>query len=197
MRLSGDPPSKLQKAHTMKAAPSLFSLVFCGTLFCAQSSQAQLPPYAPEAEGAAPMAPPTQVSEIDPFLPPPGMVTAPECLLESLGFFGHHGFVYSAQNCFDLASACYKHCYFEDAIALMTHAIAQDPQARFYYLRGMAQMQAGFYHDAIESADGVWRAQAAGLANGLAVVRERFNGPSAVNFRQLLLLRAPQERGDG
>jgi hypothetical protein len=144
------------------------------------------PPYSPVPATRAPIVitPPE-----DPFLPPDGMVTAPDCLIELLGFFGHHPFVYSDSNCFDLASAAYRYCYYEDAIALLSHAIEQYPQAHYYYLRGMAQMKAGLGHDAIASADGVLDAEAAGNYGGLDRVRERFNGPLGVQFRQLLQLR--------
>jgi outer membrane biosynthesis protein TonB len=144
------------------------------------------PPYSPlpATRSATVLTPPA-----DPFLPPDGMVTAPECLIELLGFFGHHPFVYSDSNCFDLASAAYRYGFYEDAIALLSHAIAQYPQAHYYYLRGMAQMQAGLGHDAIASADGVLDAEAVGDFGGLDRVRERFNGPLGVQFRQLLQLR--------
>lgn len=125
----------------------------------------------------------------DPFLPPDGMVTPPECLIDLLGFFGHHPFVYSDSNCFDLASAAYRYGYFLDAIALLSHAIEQYPQADYYYLRGMAQMKAGLGHDAIASADGVLDAIAAGNYGGLDRVSERFNGPLGKQFQELLDLR--------
>src|SRR5690606_31235147 len=145
------------------------------------------PPYSPlpaPPAGAGGVNPPD-----DPFLPPDGMVTPPECLIDLLGFFGHHPFVYSDSNCFDLASAAYRYGYYLDAIALLSHAIEQYPQAHYYYLRGMAQMKAGLPHDAITSADGVLDAIAAGNYCGLDIVSGRFNGPLGKQFQELLDLR--------
>lgn len=156
-------------------------------------------PYSPMPGGAPGLATPDSPLEmqsaIDPFLPPSGMTTAPYCLIEAMGFYGHHPFVYSASNCFDLASACYKYGYYEDAIALLSHAIEQEPMAHYYYLRGMSQMKAGQAYEAMASADGVWDALSAGRAGGLARVRERFNGPVAWQFRQLIDMRGPAVDG--
>jgi tetratricopeptide (TPR) repeat protein len=159
------------------------------------------PPAQPPADPQPPVQPPYSpqpvrpgvVTEIvppeDPFLPPDGMATPPDCLIDLLGFYGHHPFVYSDRNCFDLASAAYRYGYFLDAIALLSHAIEQYPQAHYYYLRGMAQMKAGLAHDAIASADGVLDAIAAGNYGGLDKVSERFNGPLGKQFQELLDLR--------
>lgn len=159
----------------------------------AESNPFAAPPVEPAPDTATPAqpapSPGQQAVASDPFLPPPGMVTPPETLICTLGFFGHHPFVYSADNCFDLASAAYKCGYYEDAIALLSHAIEQEPQARYYYLRGMAQLQAGLASDAIASADGVLDAEAAGNFGGLDRIRERFNGPLGEQFRELLELR--------
>lgn len=145
---------------------------------------AQLPySPAPAGEGSVPTPP------SDPFQPPPGLVTPPEILIPSVGFYGHFPFVYSPSNCFDLAMACYHDCFYLDAIALLSHAIEQDPQPHYYYLRGMAEMQVGLAEHAIVSADGVLAALDEGRYGGLDPVRERFNGPKAVQFRELLVLR--------
>jgi hypothetical protein len=145
------------------------------------------PPYSPQPP--RPLATTQIVPPEDPFLPPAGMATPPECLIDLLGFYGHHPFVYSDRNCFDLASAAYRYGYFLDAIALLSHAIDQYPQAHYYYLRGMAQMKAGLAHDAIASADGVLDAIAAGNYGGLDIISERFNGPLGKQFQELLDLR--------
>jgi hypothetical protein len=152
-------------------------------------------PYSPSP--APPADPPVVVRDlIDPFAPPVGLYTPPEILIPRMGFYGHWPFVYSPSNCFDLAVASYKYHHYLDTIALLTHAIEQDPQPHYYYLRGLAQLHACLPHDAIASADGVLQTLNEGRFGGLNVVRERFNGPLAVQFRELLKLREavpPQE----
>ena len=201
-----DAPAAEQKSDAAQAAPAAPAPNDDANPFDSQTPPApqtapvpRTPAIDPAPYSASPnttpVAPAGPRVEIDPFLPPAGMTMSPECLIEAMGFYGHRPFVYSASNCFDLASACYKYGYYEDAIALLSHAIEQEPTARYYYLRGMSQMKAGLSYDAAESADGVWTAQSAGHTAGLDRVRERFNGPLAVQFRELLKLRQPTTDG--
>jgi hypothetical protein len=114
---------------------------------------------------------------LDLFHPPFGLVTPPECLLARQGVFRPNCYLYNAANCFDLARDCYRAGQFHDAIALLDHAIRQNPQACYFYLKAMSQFQLGWCHEAVESVQHMIAAQHAHRDLGLSATMERFNGP--------------------
>jgi len=126
----------------------------------------------------------------NPFEPPEGMATPMESLLCMSGQGAVKCFVFSPTNCFSLASWCYRRGFYQDAIALLNKAIEQDPQPEYFYLRGMSEMQIGACDASADSAVGVVDTLARGGGAGLDRIGERFNGPVAIQMRELIKLAA-------
>jgi hypothetical protein len=125
-------------------------------------------------------APPFDVFKI-----PAGLVTAPERLLTMFGR-SKECFPYTANNCFQLAQECYRSGKVEDAIALLNHAVLQDQQSVYYYLKAMAELRAGRREESLASVRAVLDAEAAGRVGGLDVAKERYNGPVRTEIDELL-----------
>ncbi|QDT36726.1 outer membrane protein assembly factor BamD [Stratiformator vulcanicus] len=170
------------------------SMLFAGFTFalCAASALAQPPAYeAPSQPLAADTsAEPSYTGGINPFTPPDGMATPIDSLLCRTGQGAVKCFVFSPRNCFDLAAACYRRGLYQDAIALLDRALQYGPNAGYFYLRGMAEMQIGECDAAGESAQGVAQSLRAGNIGGLDRIGERFNGPVAIQMRALIELSA-------
>jgi hypothetical protein len=124
----------------------------------------------------------------DPFQPPPGLATPAEHLLAMEGYCHPNCFPYTRANCFDLARTCYRACLYHDAIALLDHAIRQEPQACYYYLKAMSQLQLGRCQEAEASVRAMVAAQAAGRDAGLKETMVRFNGPLRARLDDLTKL---------
>lgn len=122
----------------------------------------------------------------DPLVPPVGLTMSPEELLCTTGYFGTNLFVYSTSNCVDVAVKCYALGYFKDARVLLSHAIAQQQDARFYYFRGTIEMLTGYPEDAKMSAIGFIVTTPQPPNFGAPYVYERINGPAAIQFRDLI-----------
>jgi hypothetical protein len=121
---------------------------------------------------------------VDPLVPPVGLTLPAELLLRLTGYGGSRLFVYSASNCFDVAIKCYAIGRFDDARVLLSHALAQREDARYYYVRGTIEMLTGYPDDAHMSALG-FNARPEPLPFAAGYVYERINGPPAIQFRHL------------
>jgi hypothetical protein len=127
----------------------------------------------------------------DPFQPPPGLATPAETLLAMQGYCHPNCYAYTRANCFDLARTCYRAGLYYDAIALLDQAIRQEPQACYYYLKAMSQLQLGRCQEAQTSVREMIAAQAAGRDAGLKETMVRFNGPLRARLDDLAKLINP------
>jgi hypothetical protein len=121
---------------------------------------------------------------VDPLVPPVGLTLPADVLLAITGYGGSRLFVYSPANCFDVAVKCYGIGRLEDARVLLSHALAQRQDPRYYYVRGTIEMLAGYPEDARMSALG-FNAHTAPLTVAAGYIYERVNGPPAIQFRHL------------
>jgi len=121
----------------------------------------------------------------DVFQPPSGLATPAEQLLSMRGWCQPRCFAFTPANCLDLAGYCYRMGLYQDAIGLLEHAVRYDPQASYFYLKAMAELQTGRCRDAISSVQQMAAAQAAGRADGLGPIMERYNGPLRVQLDEL------------
>lgn len=121
----------------------------------------------------------------DPLLPPRGLTMPPRRLLDSTGYYGTRLFVYSPENCFQLAVKCYELGFYQDAIVLLTHALAQQKMAKYYYVRGTIELSLGRAEAAKVSARGYIETSRTPANNTPTLIYERVNGPSAIQFRDL------------
>jgi hypothetical protein len=131
------------------------------------------------------------VAAFDPFQPPSGLATPADQLLAMRGWCQPKCFVFSPQNCLDLAGYCYRMGLYQDAIALLEHAALQDAQASYFYLKAMAELQIGRCHHALSSVQKMAGAQAAGRSDGLGPIMQRYNGPMRVQLDELYKVANP------
>jgi hypothetical protein len=123
---------------------------------------------------------------LDVFQPPPGLVTPVHQLLAMRGCWAANCFPFTPANCFDLAGDCYRWGLYYDAVALLDHALFQDRQASYYYLKAMSELQLGRCPEAMASVREMVAARAAGRNEGLSVVMERYNGPLRARIDDLV-----------
>lgn len=128
----------------------------------------------------------TRPIRYDPLVPPQGLSMPAGCLLNVTGYFGPRLFVYSPSNCFDVALKCYQLGLYQDAIVLLSHALAQTQDAKCYYLRGVIEMWTGRAEDAKMSALGIMANRSNPATSGPNYVYERVNGPAVIQFRDLI-----------
>lgn len=121
---------------------------------------------------------------VDPLTPPEGLSLPPETLLAITGYGGTRLFVYTPSNCLDVAMKCYALSRFDDARVILSHALAQRQDPRFYYFRGAIEMLTGHPQDARMSALGYNASAVRSVVPGLFY--ERVNGPPAIQFRALV-----------
>jgi hypothetical protein len=131
---------------------------------------------------------PAGAASYDVFQPPEGLTVPVDCLLAMRGLCGCCGrscFPFTPSNCFELAKDCYRRCMFDDALALLKHAVKHDRQASYYYLKAMTEMHLGRCQDALSSVREMLAAQADGLNDGLAPTMEGYNGPLRAQIDEL------------
>ena len=128
----------------------------------------------------------TRVFKVDPLVPPAGLTMPAERLLALTGYSGTRLFVYSPPNCFNVAVKCWQIGLFDDARVLLSHALAQSLDPRFYYFRGTIEMLTGHPHDATMSALGFIATAPLPISGYVDYVYERINGPPAIQFRDLV-----------
>lgn len=129
---------------------------------------------------------PPPPGKFDILVPPRGLTMDATQLLQCTGFYGTKLFVYSADQCYQMAYKCYRIGLYQDSLVLLSHAISQDEQTRFYFLKGTIEMLVGDRLAAHKSAEGYIQAQARdsfGFSSGFVA---RVNTPSAVQFRELV-----------
>jgi hypothetical protein len=136
------------------------------------------------------LRPRDEVPPPDLFQPPPGLVTPANQLLAMRGCWAPNCFPFTAANSFDLAGDCYRMGLYYDAIALLDHALGQNRQASYYYLKAMSELHVGRCPEAVASVRQMVAAQTAGRNEGLSVVMERYNGPLRARIDDFVKLTA-------
>jgi hypothetical protein len=127
----------------------------------------------------------------DPLVAPIGLSMPAEQLLCCVGFCGSKLFVYTPGQCFEVAMKCYYHGFYNDALVFLSHAIAQQQDARYYYFRGTIEMLLGRANDAKMSAIGYLMSPPVPVMGPYRQFYERVNGPPAIQFRALAAAYTP------
>jgi hypothetical protein len=125
------------------------------------------------------------LTRVDPLTPPSGLTIPADRLRRICGYYGSALFNYSAADSYELAFKCYQLGLLDDAMVLLSHAIAQQENPKFYLLRGTIEMASGRPDDAEISARG-FVATMPRTAMGGTYAIERINGPANVQFRHLV-----------
>ena len=121
----------------------------------------------------------------DPLRSPAGLLRPAGHVLCDTGYMGSNLFVYSPDNCFDVAFKCYRLSLYDDGLVFLSHAIAQTQDPRYYFLRGTIEMLTGRSEDAKMSALGFLATSGGTSKIAPSYVYERINGPATVQFRDL------------
>jgi hypothetical protein len=120
------------------------------------------------------------------FSYPDGLSMSAERLFERLGQCPTHCLPMTSETTFDLAYACFIRGMYDDAIALASHGLKLRGDARLYLLKGVCEMHVGRCSEAEETAEQYLNAVNGRNTIGLAIARERVNGPMRVRFEQIL-----------
>jgi hypothetical protein len=151
-------------------------------------------PVEPPPETYAPPAPPAEnppppnATAID-WCVPPANLTMPEGeLLNALGYYPRHCFIYSQQNCFELALACYRRCMFADAVAIANHGLRHGHHSPLLLIRSAAQIAAGDCGGAQDAAKQIFTEKDYVNSRSYNNALERISGPDVVRVRELIQL---------
>jgi hypothetical protein len=87
---------------------------------------------------------------------------------------------------YDLAFACFIRGMYNDAIAFADHGLKLRDDARLELIKGVSQLHVGQCPAAEVTAEKYLNAIDNKNTIGLAVARERVNGPMRVRFEQIL-----------
>lgn len=125
------------------------------------------------------------LTRVDPLTPPAGLTMPANRLRRICGYYGSALYNYSAADSYELAFKCYQLGLFDDAMVLLSHAIAQQENSKFYLLRGTIEMASGLAESAKISARGFGVTAPRTTLGGTYAI-ERINGPANVQFRHLV-----------
>ena len=123
----------------------------------------------------------------DPFEEPEGMLTPSAELLQALGYSGcccgDKCFPFTAEMSYEVAIKAYQHGYFQDAKALVKHALKSTTRPEYLYLESLAELALGECHDALQAAR---RVKTMRETSALKYLKERLSGPRVSKLQTLL-----------
>jgi hypothetical protein len=120
------------------------------------------------------------------FSCPSGLSMPADRLIARLGYFPVNCVPMTPDTTYDLGFACYIRGMYDDAIAFANHGLTLRDDARLHLLKAVCQMSVGRCVEAEETVDKYLNAVASTNTVGLAVARERINGPMRVRVEQIV-----------
>jgi len=120
------------------------------------------------------------------FSYPAGLSMSANRLFGRLGNYPAYCVPMTSDTTYDLAFACFIRGMYSDAIVLANHGLKLRDDARLELIKGVSQLHVGECALAEATAEKYLNAIDAKNTVGLAVARERVNGPMRVRFEQIL-----------
>ena len=120
------------------------------------------------------------------FACPAGLSMPAERLYASLGYYPPYCVPMTSRTTYDLAHACFIRGLYEDAIAFANHGLTIRDDARLHPIKGVCLMHVGRCVEAEATVRRYLTAIDNKFVIGLAVARERVNGPMRVRFEQIV-----------
>jgi hypothetical protein len=109
-----------------------------------------------------------------------------ESLFAHLGYYPAHCVPMTSDTTYDLAYACFIRGLYDDAIAFANHGLTLRDDARLHLIKGVCLMHVGRCVEAEATVEQYLNAVDNKNVIGLAIARERVNGPMRVRFEQIL-----------
>src|SRR5262245_25537229 len=120
------------------------------------------------------------------FTYPPGLSMSAESLFARLGQIPAHCVPMTSDTTYDLAFACFIRGMYADAIVFASHGLTLRDDARLHLIKGVCEMHLGRCAEAEATVEQYLNAISHNNLYGLAVARERINGPMRVHFEQII-----------
>ena len=145
-------------------------------------------PYVEPRPYIAPVAEPEHSGMAeDPFQEPEGLCTPVSELLQTLGYSGcccgENCFPFTPEMCYEVAIKAYQHGLFQDAKALVQHALKSESRPEYVYLEALSEFGLGECHAALEASRRLKMMRETG---SLKYLKERLAGPRVSRLQALL-----------